>query len=114
MQLDNGVDVLLIDDSDRNGEDQPSSSEEQVEQNKSENSEKQGSKKNSEWLPPGVSDDDDEEYDPMCACAVVLKVGSFSDPQQLQVWYRHEQRVKQRFQSTVMSPLPYYMAKYMQ
>ena len=75
-QLDNGVDVLLVQDSGRGG-DQTVSTELEEHQN-SRNSEKHGSKKNNEWLPPGVSDEDDDEFDPMCACAVVLKIGSVS------------------------------------
>ena len=86
MQLDNGVEVLLVEDSERS-RDQTLSTELQ-EQERSKNSDKQGSKKSSEWLPPGVSDEDAEEYDCMCACAVVLRgLGSFQDPPELQVWH---------------------------
>jgi hypothetical protein len=78
VQLENGVDVLLVEDSNRH---EPS---EQAEHNAESDRSKQGSRKNSEWLPPNITDD--EGYDPTCACAVVLRIGSFSDPPELQVW----------------------------
>jgi hypothetical protein len=37
-----------------------------------------------EWLPRGNDGDEDDSFDFMAACAVVLKVGSFSDPPELQ------------------------------
>lgn len=43
-------------------------------------------KHHNEWLPHGISKaPEDEEYDPMCSAAVILKVGSYSDPHELQV-----------------------------
>lgn len=43
-------------------------------------------KHHNEWLPHGISKAaEDEEYDPMCSAAVILKVGSYSDPEELQV-----------------------------
>lgn len=74
--------MLLVEDSNRR-EDEATVSSKEVQQSAASKGTDAGTKKN-EWLAPGVADED-EEYEPTCACAAVLKMGSFSDPPELQV-----------------------------